>query len=55
MSLLYKLNKIHNWNLEKTSSWLNVFRKRIDPPIWFVRNDTRKVKDLISHDATRED
>jgi len=34
MSLLYKVNKIHNWNLERTSSWLNVFKKRIDGPVW---------------------
>ncbi len=55
MSLLYKINKIHNWNLEGTSSWLNVFRKRIDAPIWFVRNDKQKVKELISDDVQRED
>jgi hypothetical protein len=54
MVLLYKINKIHNYNLERTSSWLNVFRKRIDPPIWFVRNDKQKVKDLISDDVQRK-
>lgn len=55
MSLLYKINKIHNWNLEGTSSWLNVFRKRIDAPIWLVRHDKQKVKDLVSDDLTRKD
>jgi hypothetical protein len=55
VSLLYKLNKIHNWNLEGTSSWLNVWKKRIDAPIWFVRNDSQKVKDAVSHVAERED
>jgi hypothetical protein len=55
MSLLYKMNRIHNHNLEKTSSWINVYRKRIERPIWFVRNDGQKVKDKISHDAERED
>jgi hypothetical protein len=54
VSLLYKINKIHNWNLEGTSSWLNVFKKRIDAPILWVRNDKQKVKDLIAHDAQRE-
>ena len=34
--LLYRVEKIHNWNLEKTSAWLNVFTKRIDPPLWRV-------------------
>lgn len=51
MSMLYQIRKIHNWNLEGTSAWLNVFRKRIDAPIWFVRNDRKKVKDIISGDA----
>lgn len=55
ISLLYKLNRIHNYNLEHTSSWLNVFRKRIDAPIVFVRNDRQKVKDLISDVVERKD
>jgi len=42
ISLLYKLNKIHNYNLDGTSSWLNVLRKRIDAPVWFVPRDERK-------------
>lgn len=42
ISLLYKLNKIHNNVLEGTSSWLNVFKKRIEPPVWFVRQDDKK-------------
>jgi hypothetical protein len=32
--------------LEKTSAWLNVFKKRIQPPIFFIRreeqNDTKR-------------
>ncbi len=36
-ALLYNTEKIHNWELEKTSAWLNVFRKRIDPPVIFIR------------------
>lgn len=55
LSLLYKINKIHNWNLEGTSAWLNVFRKRIDGPIWLVRHDKQKVKDIIGNDVERED
>ena len=51
ISLLCKINKIHNWNLEGTSAWLNVFKKRIKAPILFVRNDRQKVKDRISDDA----
>ena len=27
ISLLHRIEKIHNWELEKTSAWLNVFRK----------------------------
>jgi hypothetical protein len=44
MSLLYKRNKIHNWNLEGTSSWLNVFKNRIDPPVWFVPKEKQEAK-----------
>jgi hypothetical protein len=50
ISLLYKITKIHNWNLEKTSAWLNVFKKRIKAPILFVCRDQQKVKDMISDD-----
>ncbi len=31
-SFLHQIERIHNWDLEKTSAWLNVFKKRIDPP-----------------------
>jgi hypothetical protein len=51
MSLLYRINNIHNWNLEKTAAWLNVFKGRIKKPVFFVRNDTQKVKDIITDDA----
>lgn len=37
ISLLNRIEKIHNWNLEKTSAWLNVFTKRIEPPVFFLR------------------
>jgi hypothetical protein len=50
VSLLYKINKIHNWNLESTSAWLNVFKKRIKGIIFFVQNDKQKIKDIISND-----
>jgi hypothetical protein len=35
--LLKRTEKIHNWELEKTSSWLNVLKKRIEPPTLFIR------------------
>jgi methylenetetrahydrofolate reductase (NADPH) len=38
--------KSHNWNLEKTSAWLNVFTKRISPPALFSKgpkqHDTKR-------------
>jgi hypothetical protein len=55
MSLLYNVNKIHNWGLEGTSAWLNLFRKRIDAPIVFVRNDRQQVKGILSDDAATKD
>jgi hypothetical protein len=51
LSLLYKVNAIHNWSLEKTSAWLNLFRGRIQGTTLFVRNDARRVKDIIADDA----
>lgn len=54
VSLLYKTNSIHNWNLEKTSAWLNLFRGRIQGSMLFLRNDTQRVKDIISDDAANK-
>lgn len=36
IKLLYRVEKIHDWNLEKSSAWLNVFTRRIEPPTWRV-------------------
>jgi len=52
ISLLYRINRIHNWNLERTSAWLNVFRKRTKGATPFVRNDARRVKDIINDGAS---
>jgi hypothetical protein len=54
VSLLYQIKKIHNWNLEGTSAWLNVFKKRIEAPVWFVRNDHQRVKDILTGDTQRK-
>lgn len=37
LSLLSRIERIHNWRLEKTSAWLNVFSKRIEPPVLLLR------------------
>jgi methylenetetrahydrofolate reductase (NADPH) len=37
LPLLGSIVKAHNWNLEKTSAWWNVFTKRIDPPKLFSK------------------
>jgi len=55
ISLLYKIKRIHNYNLEGTSSWLNAFKRRIEAPVWFVRHDELKVKEFISDDVARKD
>jgi methylenetetrahydrofolate reductase (NADPH) len=54
-SLLYRTNRIHNWALEGTSSWLNVFRKRTEGPTLFHRTNGQRAKDIISDGAARED
>lgn len=55
ISLLYRIQRIHNWNLERTSAWLNVLRKRAKGPVWFVRNDAQRVKDIVSNVTAAED
>jgi hypothetical protein len=54
VSLLYKVNRIHNWNLEKTSAWLNVFRGRAPGTILFSGNDRQRIKEILSDDAAEE-
>jgi hypothetical protein len=51
VSMLFKLNKIHNWNLEGTSSWINVVKKRIDPAMIFPPKTEKKLKKPTDHDA----
>ncbi|MEE9430460.1 MAG: methylenetetrahydrofolate reductase C-terminal domain-containing protein [Melioribacteraceae bacterium] len=50
VNLLYKFNKIHNWNLRGTASWLNIFKKRIDSPIWFA-SSFKKDKGISTGDS----
>ena len=45
--LLLRIERIHNWNLEKTSAWLNVFKKRTEPPIIFIK---RRKKNRTHHE-----
>jgi len=48
LNFLYRIEKIHNWNLEKTSAWFNVFTKRIEPPKLFMKKpDEFKESDKI--------
>jgi hypothetical protein len=35
--MLNNTERIHNWKLEKTSAWLNVFTRRIPPPALFIK------------------
>jgi hypothetical protein len=48
MPLLTPIKKIHNWELEKTSAWLNVFRGRIEPPLFFIPRSLGKK--AVPHD-----
>ncbi len=38
---LRRMEKMHNWDLEKTSAWLNVFTRRIDWPTLFLKEKKR--------------
>jgi methylenetetrahydrofolate reductase (NADPH) len=39
--LLLRIERAHDWELEKTSAWLNVFRKRIEPPVLLMGKKKR--------------
>jgi len=54
VSLLYRVNAIHNWDLERTSAWLNVLRGRIRGTTIVVRHDRQRVKEILANDATPE-
>jgi len=41
LPLLNRIENIHNWELEHTSAWLNVFNKRIDPPTLFLKKSKK--------------
>lgn len=41
-SMLFRTENIHNWELEHTSAWLNVFLKRIEPPVFFRKSKKKK-------------
>ena len=49
--MLFKYNRAHNWDLEGTSTWLNVVKKRINPPIWTVKSFEHLKKGSESHDT----
>jgi len=55
LSLLYQLNPVHNWNLEGTSAWLNVLKRRAKGPIFVVRNDAQRVKDIVADGIAGKD
>lgn len=42
IQLLKRNEYMHNWKLEKTSAWLNIFKKRIEPPKLFFRDRERQ-------------
>jgi len=42
LSLLRRVENIHNWGLENTSAWLNVLRKRTKPPILFLKSEKKE-------------
>jgi methylenetetrahydrofolate reductase (NADPH) len=54
-SFLYKTNRIHNWTLERTSTWLNVLRKRTEGPVLFHRKNGQRAKDIIVDGAAGKD
>ena len=52
VKLLHRVEKIHDSNLAKSSAWLNVFTKRIEPPKWRV--PTGEVWDDAEREAAEQ-
>lgn len=44
LPLLQRTESIHNWELEHTSAWLNVWTKRFEPPTFFIKRAGKKPK-----------
>jgi hypothetical protein len=53
LTLLYDFKKAHDWNLEQTSAWLNVFKKRTDWPVILLTR-AQKRKQISGHDIQRK-
>jgi hypothetical protein len=53
LAVLYEFKKVHNWSLEGTSAWINVFKKRIEPPIILLTR-AQKRKQISGHDIQRK-
>jgi methylenetetrahydrofolate reductase (NADPH) len=45
LPLLRRIENIHNWELENTSAWLNVFLKRIEPPILLLKSEKKSMSE----------
>ncbi|MCC6395448.1 MAG: methylenetetrahydrofolate reductase C-terminal domain-containing protein [Bacteroidetes bacterium] len=54
ISLLFTIHAPHDWGLERTSAWLNVLRKRTSAPTLFLRNDEKRIRDIIVDDAAEQ-
>lgn len=54
VAMLTEVITPHQWNLERTSAWLNVFRGRIRGPVLLVRSIADKLDRRTAERALRE-
>jgi methylenetetrahydrofolate reductase (NADPH) len=54
IAMLTEILPPHQWSLEKTSAWLNVFRGKEEPPAWRVRSVANRLDFEVADRALRE-
>ena len=45
LPFLDRIERVHNWELEKTSAWFNVQTRRIEPPMFIWRKKHENVSE----------
>jgi methylenetetrahydrofolate reductase (NADPH) len=55
VAMLTRMVPAHNWSLERTAAWLNVFRGRERAPVWRVGSIADELDMKVAERAKREE
>jgi methylenetetrahydrofolate reductase (NADPH) len=55
VAMLTRMIPAHNWQLERTAAWLNVFRGREKWPVWRVGSIVKQLDVNVAERAKREE